>query len=333
MKKFNYQRVLKITVLIWIFVLTLSGCESIGQATKYDDEIDIKVKNEVQTVIDVFFAGVNDMNIDTIQTISYVDDLVLSDKFISFIENLNKLGDQGDYKLLQEAYTISDTYTIDITLPEHYTIIYPTAQLNAFSVFYTIEKGDYEYIVTLNLVEDKDIWYLSRLDIGEYQFLGKNVDTWRQEAETYFENGNIIAANSAAYLALRLINPTESFKHADAVAIEERYKEVNNALGVAYDFPFELTLEDDSVRIYDFTTYRGESEIATQVRYITDQSVIGGDSDVLDSIAKEIHAHLLSTIPDYQLGISNKIVYTAYNVIPNNPDAIYDTYDTFINLN
>ncbi|PAB61046.1 hypothetical protein [Anaeromicrobium sediminis] len=327
----------KIIIFTMVFIVLLSGCISTHMIiTYYDDDIDSDIKTATKKTIDKLLDGIAEEDIELIKEISlYSNNEQFKESNLDYFFEIKDLFKLNKMKLLQQTHTISNNNSVTVFLPDinGYSCTLPTDQMDSFTSFYTIQNNEYQFLLMINLLNNsKEEWKLSKISIGDYEINGRGIEDWIQESKKYYDKGYLMSTYFCQNIAMRLVRPNKYMNHAKADAIESTFQDLQEKIYESYTFPMKIKLTATDVEIYYIDIHPYKDGYVYQVKYVTEQDVKQPDKKVLNDEAYLLQAQLEKKIEGFGQGLTNIVVYSAFDEPPIDATKQYTTFTTVVEV-
>jgi len=318
------------TVAIIIIAFLVTGCVKPILMTSYNDnDIDKEIIQEIEDLTKKIFSSISDGNLDELEKAFYlekkqkVEEMDLT-SFLDFQPMIN-----NNPHLEQHTYTESNASSVTVFFPDMngYIATLPSDGNNVFTSFYTIDHDSNKYLLMLNfLLNENDDWKLSKMYVGNYEMMDKNIEAWLKQSMEFRNDEKLIPAYFSHYISTMLVRPNEFMNFLDITDIQDDFNELHVEVSNKYQFPMKIQMGEEKIEIYRLDILPTNQGIVYHVQYVTNKDVDTVTEVEMKEEALEIEKELKKKMKGFGEGLAKTVLYTATSEPPLDPQLEYSAY-------
>jgi hypothetical protein len=317
----------KISLIVLMTFICLQSCNSGKYEITINDNIDDKLKNEINDLDKLIIKGLSENNSSVFKDI-FSDELKkkFDSKFNLWLEKNSEFFTSNKCEVLDQFYVKNNTSGIitnvftKLTEPNGYTVTYLAINKETFVSQVIIEIGMDKFLLTNIYGKYREGWKLNILKFGQYAINGKTAIELYTEAETQYEKGYIIDAYLNLNLCFKVIHPSESYlKYSIEDEITGFNNLVLNVIKDKYNFPLTINSIDTKPQVFNIYPYGTPEGYFPFIEYISTIDLKKTSDLKIEN--DKIHNSIGKVFNGLDKNKKN-IIYKAYNTLPDGKTPI-----------
>ena len=310
-------------LLIIITAFGLQSCKVGTTGTWKDENIEQRLKNEIESLDKKVLEAVTTKNTDLMKSIMSDKLLEISgDNIDQLIEQTGNIITTTDYKILNQFQAKNSTTGIGNTILSgvsglnDYVIHYQALNEEMFISLLIPKSGLDEFIVTNIYGKYPDGWKLNILQFGQYKVNGQTAPELYTIAKKEYENGYLMDAANNMFLSSRVANPANKFwQYQNKDEMKEFYKTIMTEINSKYKFPLILETIDSKPQILSIYPKGTADGYFPMIEYLTTLDLI--DTVSTKAEYENVHIEITKTFK----GIEKDKDYIFYKAFSQMPDG------------
>jgi len=324
----------KTLYVLFFFLLTQIGLFAISfnsVSTKYNDEIDSKLRMEINSKtssISKLFQEKNTLELKKQMTSEFSQKIRNIDMFINQVSGVFNI---DDLKVANEYFTTVKT----IGTNNVYTILPPNDKSLIVNGMKIDEKSYIQFLVSkaqgvqnlvfLQYVNQNKEWKLNLISGGKYSYLYKQSPDLINLSKDYYSKKEYISSALYALSAYQLMRPTSFLQYKN----EQDYMKIiqESLVPVGKIFKLPKKLNGNNVTLFKIDVNGFQNGIVPIIKYATNISL--DDKEKIKNEVTKISKEIFQIAPDLKTNFKT-IIFQASSEITSDPNKQYRIYNTIL---